>query len=281
MMYEKSLASLRKQLSEPAPVEDTRAGNGLIPNRVSSPSTTEPDDPLSFAKQWMMVIKNSGEAARKKFQSDVEALPQEQTRRANTRKPVELEEPEVPVDRRDSAFDEVDPDDTSLVRREGSRGRGDFRLPTGKGMESLMSAMDRYEGGGSYSTLFGHSQNSRFSGVDLTNMTLAEVKEFSSPNGEYGQWVKGQIGRVATPMGRYQFVGTTLRQVQKEMGLPDDTIFDSSTQDAMFRHYLGKRLSQGNTISEKVSQLRQAWEGFKNVPTIELSAIVRSIDSGS
>jgi len=74
-------------------------------------------------------------------------------------------------------------------------------------ISSFLGVMDKHEGGGSYDTLFGHSQD-KF-GVKPSEMTLGQLYAFSDPSGEYGQWVKGQVGRVATPMGRYQFVGTT------------------------------------------------------------------------
>jgi hypothetical protein len=98
----------------------------------------------------------------------------------------------------------------------------------------MMQILDRTEGGGDYSTLFGHSQKTggRFSNVRVDTMTIGELKTFASPSGEYGQWVKENVGEntyagrnnlPSTPMGRYQFIGGTMAEVAKQMGLPDNT----------------------------------------------------------
>lgn len=280
MIYEQALAKLRKELDvsvEPAPTPSIQ-NRGLIPQRAPAQTSGVADDPLSFAKDWMRAIKQSGEQARSRFQREAETVLQRESTvvsRPARKQPIEkdVSEETTSPSERESMFsgrEEVE-----------SEGRGSFSLPSGEGMTSLVRLMDRHEGAGNYSTLFGHSQNNRFAGIDVSKMTLGEVKEFTNPRGVYGSWVRDKIGRVSTPVGRYQFVGTTLRQVQREMGLDDDTVFNGRTQDAMFHHYLNKRLSQGKTISEKVDQLRQAWEGFKAVPTTQLAAIVRNLENAS
>jgi len=64
--------------------------------------------------------------------------------------------------------------------------------------------------------------------VDLENMTIAEVKALqrdmlSHPDNSWN----------SSAVGRYQIVGKTLRNLQRQMGLPDDAKFDRRTQDAM------------------------------------------------
>lgn len=147
---------------------------------------------------------------------------------------------------------------------------------SGRAPESeLHGLIDRTEGAGNYDTLFGHSQRSgRFSGVRVSQMTLGQVKEFSSTSGSYGQWVKGEVGRVATPMGRYQIVGTTLRRLQEKMGLSDDTIFSPQLQDAMASELMRERLSGKTSNSAKMAALRQEWEGFKHVSDAELTRAI-------
>ncbi len=151
--------------------------------------------------------------------------------------------------------------------------------PAGKG--TLLSLIDRTEGGADYDTLFGHSQKGGpFAGTRVSQMTLGDLASFSNPGGKYGQWVKGKVGRVATPMGRYQFVGTTMRDVARDMGLPDDTIFNRGTQDAMFQHLARKTLARGKTPSAKRSLLRGQWEGFKNVSDSDLDAAIARFENG-
>jgi hypothetical protein len=140
---------------------------------------------------------------------------------------------------------------------------------------SLFGLIDATEGGGNYSTLFGHSQNGgKFDGVDVTKMSLAELNDFSAPSGEYGQWVKGQVGRVATPMGRHQIVGTTLRSASDAMGLSGDTLFTPGIQDNIANYLARQRLSGAPSPAAKRAQLRAEWEGFKNVSDAALDAAI-------
>jgi len=152
----------------------------------------------------------------------------------------------------------------------GVPGNGDFA--------SLLAAK---EGGGRYDTLFGHSQNGgRFAGVDVSKMTLDQASDFASPSGEYGQWVKSKVGRVATPMGFGQIVGTTLRATAKEMGLPGDTLFDERTQTAMVNHLAAKRIRGAKSQAAKRAGLRAEWEGFKNVSDADLDRAIAKFEAG-
>lgn len=90
------------------------------------------------------------------------------------------------------------------------------------------------ESGGDYDALFGYSnRQGPFAGVRPTQMTINEVLQFTDPRGPYAQWVEGQVGRVATPVGAYQVVGSTLRDAVKGLGLTGNEIFDQNTQDAI------------------------------------------------
>lgn len=132
---------------------------------------------------------------------------------------------------------------------------------------SLWSLLSQKEGGGRFDTLFGHSQNGgRFAGVDVSKMTLDEIEQFSRPDGEYGQWVKGKVGRVATPMGAAQIVGTTARNTRKALGLSGDTVFNEDTQMRMAGHLADQRLRAAKSPAAKLAGMRAEWEGFKSVP---------------
>lgn len=90
------------------------------------------------------------------------------------------------------------------------------------------------ESGGDYNALFGYSnRQGPFADIRPTEMTVNEVLQFTDPRGPYAQWVKGQIGRVATPVGAFQVVGSTLRDAVKGLGLTGNERFDQSTQDAV------------------------------------------------
>lgn len=108
------------------------------------------------------------------------------------------------------------------------------------------------ESGGDYNALFGYSNRpgGKFSQKPLTSMTVDEALAFADPSGPYGQWVKGQVGRVATPMGAYQVVGTTLKAAKQALGLTGTEVLDQATQDRIGQWILA---NQGTG----------AWEGYR------------------
>lgn len=89
------------------------------------------------------------------------------------------------------------------------------------------------ESGGDYDALFGFSNRAggAFEGVRPTQMTINQVLAFTDPSGPYAQWVKSQVGRVATPVGGFQVVGSTLRDTVNRMGLTGNELFDPAMQD--------------------------------------------------
>lgn len=146
------------------------------------------------------------------------------------------------------------------------------------GTSDLIGLIDKTEGGGNYNTLFGHSQRTgkAFAGTNITNMTIGQLKEFTSPSGRYGQWVKqnNPSGVVATPLGRYQFVGSTMTAVADKLGLSDDTLFTPEVQDMMFASYARDRLRGKETPAARRTALRNAWEGFRNVDDATLDTAI-------
>lgn len=118
--------------------------------------------------------------------------------------------------------------------------------------ERIRNGIFAGESGGDYNALFGYQnrKGGKFSNVKLTEMTVDQAIAFADPSGPYGQWVKTQVGRVATPMGAYQIVGTTLRAMKRELGLRGDEVMTPE-----FQEFLGQQI-----------YLRQgtgAWEGYR------------------
>lgn len=144
----------------------------------------------------------------------------------------------------------------------------------------LLGLLRQHEGAGNPSTLFGHSQRSGgpFAGVDVSKMTIGQLRDFSRPDGAYGQWVKGQVGRVATPMGFGQIVGTTMRNTADALGLPDETVFDGATQSRMVNHLASQRLGSATTPQGKRAAIRAEWEGLKNVSDAELDRAIADFE---
>jgi hypothetical protein len=90
-----------------------------------------------------------------------------------------------------------------------------------EGWREIRNGIFAGESGGDYDALFAYQNRAggAFAETRLTEMTVDEAIAFSDPSGPYAQWVKGRIGRVATPMGAYQIVGSTLRDAKRALGL--------------------------------------------------------------
>lgn len=149
-------------------------------------------------------------------------------------------------------------------------------------MQTFLRLIDATEGAGNYDTLFGHSQRSGpFVGMQVSQMRLGDLAKFSDPSGEYGRWVAQQTnGPIATPMGRYQIVGKTLRGAAQELGLGDDVLFNQHTQDQIAGHLATRRLAGAQTQDQKRAALRAEWHGLRNVSDAEVDAAIAEIEGG-
>ncbi|MGO8490912.1 lytic murein transglycosylase [Rhizobium ruizarguesonis] len=154
--------------------------------------------------------------------------------------------------------------------------------PTSGGLpSSFLAAVDKTEGGGGYDTLYGNAQkDGPFAGTAVSSMPIRDVIAFTDPSGPYAQSVKNQIGRVATPVGRYQVVGTTLRNAVGALGLDPNAPFDRNAQDAVGAYLARQRIASANTPQGKIDALRQEWHGLKNVPDAQLAQVVTDLESG-
>ena len=122
----------------------------------------------------------------------------------------------------------------------------------GIGWPAIKAGIFAGESGGDYNALYGFSNRpgGRFADVNLTGMTVDQAIQFANPKGPYAQWVKSQIGRVATPMGGFQIVGDTLKQAKKWAGLRGDEVMTPEIQD---------RLGQAILANQGTG----AWKGYK------------------
>lgn len=139
-----------------------------------------------------------------------------------------------------------------------------------------------------YDTLYGNfeTRDTPFKGTQVSTMTLGELYDFSKPSGEYGRYVKPRLaksteaykkGLTSTPMGKYQIVGTTLRNVAKQMNLPPETVFNKETQDKMFLFLARDAVGRATSASQKRKNLRGVWEGFKYVDDATLDKVIAEI----
>lgn len=247
-------------------------------DQLRQPGSDSEPAGLAMSRDWIERIRASGQRHVEESNQKLASLSEKK------REEVVVEE------EKESLFDDGLPKKKERIsaidglERDSRRVSGSSRgMPGPKG--SILSLIDATEGAGDYSTLFGHSQRKGgpFSNVDVSKMTIGELKRFAAPTGAYGQWVKnelarnGQKARVATPMGRYQFVGTTLASVARQMGLPDDTVFDKRTQDAMFMFHARNTVRNTSSPEGKVAALRGQWEGLKSIPSNKLLEAIRTL----
>ena len=103
------------------------------------------------------------------------------------------------------------------------------------GWAELAPKIKARESGGDYDALYGFSNrgDGPFAGTKVTDMTVDQAIQFSDPDGPYGQWSKQKLGYVATPMGAYQIVGSTLRDIKENMGLTGEEKMTPDMQEAM------------------------------------------------
>jgi len=99
-------------------------------------------------------------------------------------------------------------------------------------------------------------------------MTLGEVIKFTG-GGEgktspYLQHNNSQYGLNSSPVGRYQFVGDTLVDIQDRGNFDMDRKFDKKLQDELFDWYMRDTLQVTGDIDSKIDSVLGRWEGFKN-----------------
>jgi hypothetical protein len=157
-----------------------------------------------------------------------------------------------------------------------------FSAPPAVTTSLLQGMVDRQEGAGDYRTLFGFANRpgGAFAGIDITQMSIGQLVGWASRDGEYGRHQIARLGYLATPMGRYQVVGSTLARAAEEMGLTPDTLFSRSVQDQVFAHLARGRLSGPRSMEGKIAGLRAEWDGFRHVPDAELAAAIEQFEAG-
>ena len=130
---------------------------------------------------------------------------------------------------------------------------------------------DQYESGGSYKALLNNQQideDSQFYNVDVTNMTLREVIKFTgggkNKTSPYLKHNNKAYNLNSSPVGRYQFVGDTLVDIQDRGNFNMDRKFDEKLQDELFDWYMRDTLQVTGDIDAKIDSVLARWEGFKD-----------------
>lgn len=139
------------------------------------------------------------------------------------------------------------------------------------------------ESGGDYNALFGYQNRpgGSFSDVKVSEMSIADILDFTNPRGAYGQFVANtrpdpEMG-VATPVGAYQVVGSTLRDAVKKLGIDPSQKFDKATQDRIgkyifetqgakaFAGYKGPKMDGQQPTAQQMQQMQQEPRGLMGI----------------
>ena len=140
--------------------------------------------------------------------------------------------------------------------------------------------------------LWKNVQNNKFD-FTATESTLEEVLEFTKIGGAYAEWSKDQsdTGTIHTPIGKYQFVGATLRDIKNrggfdELNIDDSTVFTEEVQDKLFAWYIKDTINStgpNSTLEAKRNKIRGRFEGatIENVSDNELNLIIDQVLTNS
>jgi hypothetical protein len=262
-MYRKAYENSIKAVNHSTPEVEAPERRGIVAPKPLEEASYNPMEFIQRGMARIMEIREQG-LRRRRSQPVQEETPQEKSFEKDFFK----EPPQEEV-----SMEEAPPKRGLVFRPEPKSGGG------------FLGLIDRYESSGDYRALLGFSNRDKFSNIDITNMTLSEIDNFART--EYASWSKewkrqnnhGNVNVPSTPMGRYQFVNTTLQAQARRLGLdPETTKFTPEVQDQLFESYLRTRLARADTMEGKVRQLRNAWEGFTRVPTPRLEAAIRDFE---
>ena len=190
---------------------------------------------------------------------------------------------------RGSKYNQPKPNQSAVVPDEPAEVKKKSLLSSTEPQEQVTNGLTFAESSNNPDALWKQSQKETFKNFTPTQSTLKEVLEFTKFDGEYADWSRqqGQNKTTHTPVGKYQFVGATLRDIKKRGGLDDlnitdNTIFTEQVQDKLFEWYIKdtiKSVGTNATQEDKRKKIRVRFEGAttENVSNEELDLIIEQI----
>ncbi|QSL99454.1 hypothetical protein CRP9_gp39 [Roseobacter phage CRP-9] len=139
----------------------------------------------------------------------------------------------------------------------------------------------------SYDTMFGNAERveGKFLGMELTAMPMSAIFDLTKLNGDFHKR-NLELGHDTTAVGKYQFVGNTLRDLRdrgvlEELGITDDTIFDEKTQDTIAVYLVQRRVKPEYSLAKAREEMGKEWEGFKKLSVERQNAVIKEIRGSS
>jgi len=185
----------------------------------------------------------------------------------------------------DTAFDSKESQDKRNKEVDQNRAAGE-NLPSfiiqGSKFRKALSGVEAEN----YKTLFDNAEEKKtpFKDVDITTMPMKDIFSLVELNGKFHKFNLSK-GEDTTAIGKYQMVGKTLRDLKnrnvlKELGIDDDTLFNENTQDKIAVHLAERRVRQKFSMTEARKEMRNEWEGFKKLSDKELNTIINEVRGG-
>ena len=260
-----------QKLSVPDP-KQTMEGVKRIQNDSENKSKENTDSLTAFASGWMEEITQA-------FANE-DPLIKEQ--RASLEGGVPDYYKGIDID---TAFDSKESQDKRNKSVDQNRAAGE-NLPSfifqGSKFRKALSGVEAEN----YKTLFDNAEEKKtpFKDVDITTMPMKDIFDLVKKNGKFHKFNLAK-GKDTTAIGKYQMVGNTLRDLKdrnvlKELGIDDDTIFNENTQDKIAVHLAERRVRQKFSMTEARKEMRNEWEGFKKLSDKELNAIINEVRGG-
>ena len=185
----------------------------------------------------------------------------------------------------DTAFDSKESQDKRNKSVDQNRAAGE-NLPSfifqGSKFRKALSGVEAEN----YKTLFGNAEEKKtpFKDVDITTMPMKDIFSLVELNGKFHKFNLSK-GEDTTAIGKYQMVGNTLRDLKnrnvlKELGIDNNTLFNENTQDKIAVHLAERRVRQKFSMTQARKEMRNEWEGFNKLSDKELNAIINEVRGG-
>ena len=175
-------------------------------------------------------------------------------------------------DKDDSDLDRASKYDNLLaLERDFAPGEGGYSLVD---LKERISLAEGTSDAGGYDRLLGGQETKNFK-IKPTEMTVQEILDFQLKRGEgsYAEYANSEVGRISTPVGKYQVVGSTLQGLVDQGIVDPNEKFDENTQERIGTHLITTDLAGGKgledlktgdmTIDEFETALGKQFEGIQ------------------
>ena len=135
----------------------------------------------------------------------------------------------------------------------------------------------------SYDSMFGNAESvdGKFLGMEITAMPMSAIFDLTELNGDFHKR-NLELGHDTTAVGKYQFVGNTLRDLRdrgilEELGINENTIFNEETQDKIAVYLVKRRVKPEYSLAKAREEMAKEWEGFGKMSVERQNKVIKEI----